>query len=153
MKFKHALIVLVIAIIFSGCSAKKEPVTAETFNDVMVNKGYAVLELTGSQAPEGALNAILAMRGSHKVEYYRLNSSAQTVEGFNNIQAAFEKSKLSSDQIVLKKTNRFSFMSVTSADSFSVISRISDTLLLTTSTLEDKEAVLEIYNELGYGMD
>lgn len=142
---------------FVGCGPKKVAITAEKFNDVMVEKGYAVLDMSDSVNPEQVKAIRVAMKKTYKVEFYIMANRSAAVDVFNSYIEGVPQGDNSPEKnakvLVKKKTSDYSVYRRLTDQEYSYLVRIGDSLLSVAATAADQEEIDGLFEALGYHIE
>lgn len=150
------MILVVLAGVLGGCGPKKVAITSEKFNEVLVEKGYAVLDMSKNLNPEQVKSLTVAMKKTYKVEFYVMPNRAAAVDVFNSYVDGIPQGEDSPEKnakvLVKKKTSDYSVYRRLTDQEYSYLVRIGDTLLSVAATAADQEEIDGLFEALGYHM-
>lgn len=141
---------MLFMLLLSACSSK-DPVTAEHFQKSLENQGYQILDITEQYANfEHIQKALGTKKGSHHIEFLELNTTDNATAVFNGNKARVEKFKSSGSVDSSVSAANYQKYSLTTSETFYIVSRIDKTLVYAYSAKADKETLQEILSALGY---
>lgn len=147
------LVTLVMGL--AGCGPKATVITAQTFTDTLIEKGYAVLDMSQNLDPKQVKSLTVAMKGLYRIEFYEIPLQAAATDSFNNYVEALEKADNALEQgdskvLYKKKTSDYSVYRQLSDSKYVFLSRIKNTLLSVEASSADQAEIDEIFKALGY---
>lgn len=147
---KIIILLIVIMGTLTGCVKDKKAITAEEFTSKMEEKGFEVVDRTAQLEYIQANQCIVASNDDYQLYFYVLYSEedAMMMHQVNKQEFKENKGKLWSESDV--NINNYNFYSITSNGMYSVISRVSDTLIYAEESKEKKGEIKSILKELGY---
>ncbi len=144
--------VLAGMLLLTGCS-KKNPVTAEDFEDVMEENGYTVMDVTERyESYEEIENVLLAVNsdGSYQIEFYVLSEEKWAVNMYEENAEKFENQKTSIAVESSVNIGNHSRYNLVSGGSYMLVSRIDNTLLYVEADGSKADEIKAVLKEIGY---
>lgn len=147
-----ALIGIFVAL-FSTLNKEKASMSADTFNNTMVTKGYVMTDTTSQFEQYGnyMTKSYAAQKSGYQIEFYELSSVENAISMYNTNQQKFESQKsndLSTSTTVNLKN--YSTYSLTTNGKYKYLSRIDNTLIYVDVDETYKDTVKDIMKEIGY---
>ncbi|WP_440895503.1 hypothetical protein ACS127_13200 [Amphibacillus sp. Q70] len=151
MKKKLYGIVLVLSVLLlSACSGSKTALSAEEFQAQMEEAGYEIHDAF-DQFPEGSVESVLlAANDDYQIEFYVVLTVEQAQSAFNENKDSFESEKgnVSTDSSV--SLSNYSVYKQTTNGQYYVVSRVENTFIYVVTPDENKQAVNDVLETLGY---
>lgn len=156
---KRAGVVLLMAVLCvtaAGCTAKKEAITSERFEEIMDENGYELLDVT-SDFPEGTVErAILAQYSgeeSYELQFLEFHSKDQAESLFEQHRDTFEaySDAKSNVSVNIGNYHYYEQTDIGGDGYFYVLSQVDHTLLFGVVDKKCKDDVKDIMDKLGYG--
>lgn len=146
-----AMMALVLLVLATGCEEKRVAATPQVFSELMVENGYAILDMTDQYKDQPILNVSIAVKKDYKIEYYQLPDEAKAINGFDANYASLKGQKAEGDQDQYKSKSNYSYFKRVSKDQYHVIIRIDNTIMFTTAPIAQKEVIDGAFEKIGYG--
>ncbi len=143
------LLLIPMVIILTGCD--KKALTTDEFIRIMNEKEYKIEDITKKYEDEPKLKkVIIASNNNYQIEFYEVDSVENTKSLFNiNKQTIENKSNIKKSTLSTNYGN-YSYYAQTSDNKYSVITRISNTLIYLNVDEKYKKETKELIKELGY---
>lgn len=149
MKRLFALVlILVLVLSFAGCS-KKTALTLDTFQEIMEDADFEVVDVTDTTETNGINTTILvAMNDDFQIEFYQFEDE-KTAEAVyaNNLDTVEKKERSSHVTVNLPGFNKHE---QASDSDFYYLAHIGSTMIYCHTDKDNKSDVLEIVKMLGY---
>jgi len=146
------LLVLMLTLVI-GCTGKKE-LTAKEFKTLMEEEKFTVVDSTENYTQLSNVKKVLiatSTLSSYKIEYYQFKNNKKSKELFDKLESTFENKKSKKNvQYQTTSLGNYNYYSLTTVDSYKIVSRIGKTVIVTDSDRRNKESIKEIINKLGY---
>lgn len=153
MKKLKFLLLVVFVTLLSACVTKRESIDEDEFISIMTNEGFNIVNIEKQFAEYGYFEeAYVAVdkSGNYQIEFYELENDSYAINFYNTNKETFEASKTGSSvytNVDLTDSNRYT---LTTEDSYKVLSRIDETVVYLNVDKEYKNEVINILKKLGY---
>lgn len=147
---KKLIIVILIMILLSGCSLKKNAYSFEQFQDYTISNEYQFSDITSQLNDENILEAGMASTSTWHVEYYHLNSIEESLKMFNYNKSIFESSSKVKNIQVQSSGLNYNYYSLTTTKSFMYVCQVDDTLVYASTPVEYRKRALKFIQNMGY---
>lgn len=132
----------------------KEPITANSFENIMKEKDYEVYDVKESlfYGVDAVEKALVAVKGNQKyqIEFYKIDSEEYAMYMYNLNKTKFEAFKTGNSMETSVDIGNVSKYTLTTDSKFKVISRVADTAIYLDVDKEYKDEVKALLKELGY---
>ena len=147
--FCFALLALLL-LCLPACS-DKAPATADQFQKKLEAQEFQIVDVTGQYAQFAhILKALGTEKGSLHIEFLEINSNDNAAAMFQGNRARVEKFKASGAVESSVSAANYQKYSLTTSETFYVVSRIEKTLIYAYSAKADKDALQDILTSLDY---
>jgi len=145
------LLLLIFCTVLAGCG-KKEPINAESFNDIMTDKGYLVLDSAELYDADTSIleSSYIAVGDGYQIEFLEFKKEKDAKYSYGLNVEKFKSNKGSSHLSSSKDFFNYSTFNLTSDDHFYIVSRIDNTLIYSEAPEEFKDEIKKVFEELGY---
>ena len=149
MKRILILILVLSMIAMTGCTGRTA-ITVEEFSEKMKEQGLTIIDAT-NQFEEGAVESVtIAMTDIYQIEFYVVSSEDQAISAFEENKEYFESVISNSSSNASVSMGNYSEYSRTTDDAYFAISRVGNTFVYIEVPKENKEAVIDLLDLLGY---
>lgn len=145
------IITISLLVLATGCEEKRIAATPEKFSEMMVENGYAILDMTDQYKDQAVLNVSLAMKKDFRIEYYQLPDETQAINGFDANHASLKAQKATDVKDVYKSKSHYAYFKRITKDQYQVIVRIDNTVMFTAAPIAQKEVIDTAFEKIGYG--
>jgi hypothetical protein len=140
---------LIVIIFCTGCAARKEAITESEFISIVEQAGYTTLEVTsGYEDSQLVKKSIAAVKDGIQIELIIATSNSAGENIYNQTKTRDEQNGASTN--TSSSIGKKSDYSITTSSTYYFCSRIGDTVVYANEPKENKEAVQQIVEELGY---
>ena len=146
---KKIVKVLLIVFIICGCSTKYALSPSEFKTQMKYNK-YIIEDITDNYQYEGLFKAYKASNKKYDIKYYKLKTIEQAISFYESSQVNLDINKISNKKETNISTKHYSKYTLTTSDSYLVLSRIDDTVIYTSIDKNYKAQVKKIIKKIGY---
>lgn len=149
--FLSLLLVFVLTLVI-GCAGKRE-LTAKEFKTLMEKEEFTVIDSTENYNELSDVKKVLiatSRLSSYKIEYYEFVNNKKAIELFEKMESKFKDSTSKKMQYQTTSLGNYNYYSLTTADSYKIVSRIGKTVIVTDSDRRNKESIKEVVKKLGY---
>lgn len=153
MKKIKVLLLIILVVLLSACGIKKEAIDEEEFNRIMTKEGFRISNVYQQVVGYGYFDdAYIAVEkdGKYQIEYYELDEDSNALNFYNANKKIFEASKTDNSIYTNVDLPDNSKYTLTTKDSYKVISRIEDTVVYLDVDKKYKNEVNNILKKLGY---
>ena len=146
------VIIGALLVIFSFLNKEKTSITADTFSDIMEDKGYILKDSTSLFAEYGSIvtKSFVAQKNGYQIEFYQLSDAENAISMYNTNKAKFESQKTNSSTSATASMNNYNTYSLTTNEKYKYVSRIDNTLVYLDVSETYKDEVKDIMKEIGY---
>lgn len=132
--------------------SEKTPITAETFNTIMKDNGYSLIDTTKQYVTYGDYikKSYVAKKQDYQIEFYELSNVDNANTMFYTNKEIFEKQKGNISKQFSRSGKNYSQYFLKTNIKYSYLSRIDNTLLYINVDTKNTNEVENIINELGY---
>ncbi len=151
MKKIKILALMILTSLLSACSLNKEAIDEEDFNRIMINEGFDVVNVVNKYTEYPYFEeAYIAKKEGYEIQFYELenDSYAKKLYNANKQQMESEKNGTYIDSNV--ELINFNKYTLDTQGTYTVVSRIDDTIIYLNVNNEYKEEVNAILKKLGY---
>ncbi|MEG0266594.1 MAG: hypothetical protein RR659_02990 [Bacilli bacterium] len=145
---KKFLILICTVIMLSGCDNKKNNV--ESFTNIMTKNKYKVYDVIKQYDKELVKSARIATKDNYQVEFLIFKSVDSAKNSFSVNRSYFKELKKKDDVETSLSNDKYSKYTLTTKDTFYLVSRIDATLIYITVDGSYKKDVLKVIKSLGY---
>ncbi len=130
----------------------KTAITADTFAEIMQQKGYEVGDVTIQFAQYGDYmkKAYGARTSTHQIEFYELSTVANAMDMYNTNKNIFESQKGGTSSYSTVSKGNYNTYTLTTNGKYKYICRVDNTFIYMDVAEEYKDVVKNIVSELGY---
>lgn len=159
MKKKLKIVGIVVFILigisiiaYNILNKEKTPISAESFNTIMGEKGYIMVDITNQYAEYGdyVLKGYLAQKSGYQIEFYELSSEENAIDAYNTNRSLFESQESNVSASYTISMNNYGTYSLTTKEEYKYLSRIDNTLIYVNVDKDYKDTVKDILKEIGY---
>ena len=151
--FTLSILFILMVCLVTGCFNRKE-LNAKEFSSLIVKEGFVVLDNTENYKELSGVKKYLVATNtlrSYKIEYYEFNDTKKAEELYDKIETKFKNStKVKKSQYQTTSFGKYNYYSLTTDNSYKVVSRINKTVVITDSDRVNKESIKEVVKKLGY---
>lgn len=146
------VLVGIFIIAYNILNKEKTPISAESFNTIMREKGYIMVDITNQYAEYGdyVLKGYLAQKSGYQIEFYELSSEENAIDAYNTNRSLFESQESNVSASYTISMNNYGTYSLTTKEDYKYISRIDNTLIYVNVDKDYKDTVKDILKEIGY---
>ena len=146
---KKYLAVLGLAVVcLWGCS--KTPVTIDDFKKTMEKAGYAIIDASEQLDRDVAESVTVARKDGYQIEFFLLTSEENAVTSFESNVSRLEKKQGGSKVTTSTSASNHNTYTLSVNDRFYKVSRIGRTMIYLNVPQEQKAAVSDILESMGY---
>lgn len=147
---KYLSIILLILVLFSGCSLRKNVYSFDKFQEYTITNEYQFTDITDQVDNKNIIEAGMASTSTWHIEYYHLNNKEEALKMFNYNKSTFENStKVKSLQLESTGLN-YNYYSLTTNKTFMYVCQVDDTLIYASVPVEYRKKVLKFIQNMGY---
>lgn len=148
-KLLKVLLFSMMVFCLTGCG-EKEFLNSETFETTIKEKSYFTYDATENH--EGVSKGMVAMSPDmmYQLEYYETADETSAVSLYDKIYQSATSTKASGDADTTEEDANYKKYTLTTANSYIVISRIENTIIYVNSSVDQKDNVNNVLTELGY---
>lgn len=146
------VIVGIFLVVFNTLNKEKTPITADTFNTIMTEKGYVMTDTTSQFAQYGSLmtKSYAAQKSGYQIEFYELSNEENAISMYNTNKAKFESQKANASTSATASMNNYAIFSLTTNGKYKYVSRIDNTLIYIDANTDYKNSIKSVVKEMGY---
>lgn len=154
-KFKTLglLILIILLITLTACSTSKKQLSVNEFKDLMRENSYYVVnskeQFNEYDYIEDSYIAIDSDK-TYQIEFYKLSDIDNSIAFYNYNKDIFEASNVSNSKYTDVNSSHSSKYTLTTEDSYKVLSRINDTVVYVNVDIKYKDEVKSILKKMGY---
>lgn len=151
-KFK-VLILIVLTILLTACGVKKEALDEDEFIIIMKKEGFNIVNVENQFEQYGYFeDAYIAIdpNSNYQIEFYELEDDNYAKRFYENNKQKFESQKSGKNVSSYKELINTGKYTLTTEESYKVVSRIEDTVVYLDVDKKYKEEVNNILKKLGY---
>ena len=151
MKKIKILVLIILMVLISACSLTKEAIDEDDFNRIMISEGFKVTNVINEyvEAPYFE-EAFIAEKDGYEIQFYELEDDSFAKKIYNANKQQMESAKIGTymeSNVDLINNNKYS---VDTQGTYTVVSRIDDTIVYLSVNSKFKEEVNSILKKLGY---
>ncbi len=143
------IVSLLVVLIICGCSSKYALSPSE-FKIQMENNKYKVVDVMDSYQYEGLRKAYKAFNKNYDITYFKLETKEQAINFYESSQVNLNLNKISNKKETNISTKYYGKYTLTTSDSYLMLSRIDNTVIYTTLDKKYKDSVKKIIKRIGY---
>ncbi|MCI8961511.1 MAG: hypothetical protein HFJ18_01110 [Clostridia bacterium] len=158
------VIVAIIVAIIVGISLNKpnnekdgnkqqEITDAESFRNVMQEKGYIVMDAKNQFANYSKIEKVYIATNesySYQIEFYQISDDAYATSFYNNNKSKFEALKTENSVETNNDLENHSKYTLTTDDKYKAVSKVNNNIIYLDVKTEYKDTVQKILEELGF---
>lgn len=146
------VIVGIFLVLFNSLNKEKTPITADTFNTIMTEKGYVMTDTTSQFAQYGSLmiKSYAAQKSGYQIEFYELSNEENAISMYNTNKAKFESQKANASTSATASMNNYATYALTTNGKYKYVSRIDNTLIYIDANTDYKNSIQSVVKEMGY---
>jgi len=147
------LMLVVLVVLISACSSKKEAIDVDRFKEVMRDNSYYVVNSKEQFSEyDYIIESYIAINSdkTFQIEFYKLSDVDNSIAFYNYNKDIFDASKTSNSVYTDINLNNNSKYTLTTDDSYKVLSRIDDTVVYVNTNKEHKDDIKSILKKIGY---
>lgn len=146
------VLVGLVSITFNVLNKEKTPISADTFNTIMEDKGYVMTNTTSQFAkyPNYISKSYLAQKNDYQIEFYELTNVENAISMYNTNKTKFESQKSNTSAFATASMNNYSTYSLTTNGKYKYLSRIDNTLVYIDVDESYKDIVKDIMKDIDY---
>ena len=146
---KKYLAVLGLALVCVwGCS--KSPVTIDDFKKTMEKSGYTIMDASGQFDRSIAESVTVARKDGHQIEFFLLTSEENAITSFESNVDSLDKKQGNSRVTTSTSASNHGTHTLSVNNRFYKVSRIGRTMIYLNVPQEQKDAVSDILDSMGY---
>lgn len=153
MKKIKTLILLILCVLLSACSSNKTAISIDEFKEKMRDDSYYVVNSKEQFSEyDYIIDSYIAINSNKtfQIEFYKLSDIDNSVAFYNYNKDIFDASKTSNSAYTDVNLNNISKYTLTTEDSYKVLSRIDDTVIYVNTNKEYKDEIKSILKKIGY---
>ena len=143
------VISIILVFIICGCG-RKYPLSPNQFQRIMDNNKYEITEVTDNYHYEGLNKAYKASNKKYDINYYKLNTTEQAINFYESSQVNLNLNKINNKTKTDYSSNHYSKYTLTSSDSYLILSRIDNTVIYSSVDKKYKKDINKIVKKIGY---
>ena len=153
MKKVKVLMLLVLVVFLSACSSNKIAINVDEFKETMRDNSYYVVNSKEQFSEyDYIVDSYIAINSdkTFQIEFYKLSDVDNSIAFYNYNKDIFDASKTSNSAYTDVNLNNNSKYTLTTEDSYKVLSRIDDTVIYVNTDKEYKDDIKSILKKIGY---
>ena len=151
MKKIKILVLILLIVLLSACSLTKEAIDEDDFNRIMISEGFKVTNVINEYVESSYFEeAFIAEKDGYEIQFYELEDDSFAKKIYNANKQQMESAKdgtYMESNVDLINNNKYS---VDTQGTYTVVSRIDDTIVYLSVNSKFKEEVNSILKKLGY---
>ena len=145
---KHFAVLGLVLVCLWGCS--KSPVTVDDFKKTMEKAGYTIFEASGQFDRSIAESVTVARKEGYQIEFFLLTSEENAISSFNSNVDKLDKKQGDITVKTSTSVSNHSTYALRMNDRFYKVSRIGRTMIFLNVPQEQKNAVSDLLESMGY---
>ncbi len=153
MKKLKVILLLILVIFLSACSFDKKAIDSSEFKEIMRDNSYYVVNSKDQFSEyDYILNSYIAIdsQQNYQIEFYELEDEENAIAFYDYNKDIFEGYKISTSIYTDVSFSNNSKYTLTTDDSYRVLSRVDNTVIYISVDKKYKDEVKSILKELGY---
>ena len=142
---------MILIILLSACSLKRDSIDEDQFISIMTNEGFNVVNIKEQYIEYGYFEEVyVAKNNNYQIDFYELEDDSYAKKLYNNNKQNMELEKSGSyidSNVELINFNKYT---LDNQGTYTVVSRIDDTIIYLGVSNEYKSEVNDILKKLGY---
>ena len=151
MKKLKILVLMILAVLLSACSIKKEAIDEDDFIRIMTNEGFEVVNTVNEYTEYPYFEeTYVAKKDGYEIQFYELEDDSFAKKIYSENKQQMESTKTGTyveSNVDLINNNKYS---VDTQGVYTVVSRTDDTIVYLSVNSKFKEEVNSILKKLGY---
>jgi len=148
---KNILIFVLLLMVCGICGCgSKEVLTVESFNGIMIEKGFHISDVTEHVKADYVEAISLAIAEDYQIEFYVFSDSESAASVFEQNRSVFEEKSEEKGIQITKNLSNYSFFSMQEGGVYRLVARIDNTMLYVVADDVHKKEIVELIKELGY---